>query len=162
MPQTPNILRTSETDKKHIDKKISESNKCQENPPSTPYNSCGKCTNKEENNLSPNYYAYSDFRALNCFRSSTKNCFILNFKTTISPSDTNECLICMSGYFLNIDKVCETLLPPNRKVTAKFSIASITASIKKQRKLQVSILFLFEFIICFLILEFNMEFRSAN
>jgi hypothetical protein len=117
------IVTGSSNHPAYIVKSCQQSNKCENNPPATPYNSCGKCTTSEESNLNPIYYAFSDFRAINCFKSFSKNCFILNFKSPIHSSNPNQCLVCMNGFFLNKDMQCESMLPPHRQNGATFSIS---------------------------------------
>lgn len=100
-----------------------QANKCDPNALNTPFNSCGRCTRAEESLPSPNFYAYSDFRLINCLPVNTKNCFILNTagSPTLSASVPNACGVCMAGFFLNEDKMCETLTIPSQVTTATFT-----------------------------------------
>jgi hypothetical protein len=90
-----------------------KSNKCHSSPPSSPYNSCGKCIESEVVSSKTVYYAFSDFRAINCLPSSTANCFILDSDDELSSSTANPCLVCNHGHYLNKDGLCEKISPPN-------------------------------------------------
>jgi hypothetical protein len=102
-----------------------QSNKCDSQSTNTPFNSCGRCTRAEESLPSPNFYAYSDFRLINCLPVNTRNCFIISTANspTLSASVPNTCGVCISGFFLNEDKVCESLTAPNQLAGSSFVAA---------------------------------------
>jgi hypothetical protein len=60
----------------------------------------------------------------NCLASFTNNCFLLKAAgLSANTSPGNACGVCVSGYFLNQDGVCELLTIPNIGASASFSWA---------------------------------------
>ena len=93
--------------------------KCDPNSLVRPFNSCGRCSTLEQTLTPPNYYAFSDFRLINCLPVTSPNCFII---APTSPSTTiaSICLICQSGFYLNIDSYCESIIIPNLATGSTF------------------------------------------
>lgn len=96
-----------------------KSNKCDPNPLNMPYNSCGRCTLLEQVLSPPNFYAYSDYRLINCLPVRTPNCFIIS-PSSPSTSVASICLICQAGFYLNIDGFCDLLTIPNASTNSSF------------------------------------------
>lgn len=88
------------------------------------YNTCGRCSTASVSATPPIYYAYTDHTLSNCLPSLSSNCFLLK-GTGLSTATTpgNACSVCVSGYFLNQDGVCELLTIPNIAQAATFSWA---------------------------------------
>lgn len=86
------------------------------------FNTCGRCSIASVSATPPIFYAFTDHTMSHCQPSISNNCFVLASAgiSTATPA-TNVCLICMSGYFLNQDKVCELLTVPNMASGASFS-----------------------------------------
>ncbi len=80
----------------------------------TSFNSCSKCDESKEYLPEQTFYGFHDFTLTNCFETSTQNCLILNPVGFSQFSKTNNCLICKSGFFLNVDSVCEKYVVPNQ------------------------------------------------
>lgn len=85
---------------------------CDASPPNMPWNACGRCSTASLTATPPIYYGYADHSFMNCYKSSTPNCFILS-GTTLDSSNPNPCKVCMAGYFLNQDGYCDLMTIPN-------------------------------------------------
>lgn len=89
------------------------SSNCATAPTNTPFNSCGACSTALANAATPTYFAYTDFRLINCLAVTTPNCFIVKYTSASLAATGNTCGVCMSGYFLNGDSYCDVLTIPN-------------------------------------------------
>lgn len=103
------------------------SNMCDPGATNTPFNSCGRCSTAQQSLPQPVYYAYTDFRLINCLQVNTANCYIIlndgSSPLSSSAQSPNSCGVCMAGYFRNEDRFCETLTVPNQANLAGFGNA---------------------------------------
>lgn len=95
----------------------------------SPFNSCGRCSTASDNSSPPVFYAFSDYRLINCLPSTVRNCFILNASGNDAGSNPLPCLVCKAGLHLNSDGYCESFNLPNQAVNARFSRAYLPLNI---------------------------------
>lgn len=88
-----------------------QSSNCNQSPSYLPFNTCSSCAVNQQGGTNPIFYAFTDFKLINCLPANTKNCFILTGSLGIPTKNT--CGVCLAGYFLNKDKICEQLQLPN-------------------------------------------------
>lgn len=102
---------------------------CDTSVPSGPFNSCGKCSTAAESASPAVFYAYSDYRLINCLPSAVRNCFILNASGSDAGANPLPCLVCKAGLHVNADGYCELYGIPNQAANAKFSRAYLPLNI---------------------------------
>ena len=96
---------------------------CDANAPNKPFNSCGRCSLAGLTLATPIYYAYSDWRLINCLPSSVKNCFINNFSGSSVTASVSTCNVCQSGFYKNYDGYCDQLTVPNSATGSSFVVS---------------------------------------
>lgn len=91
----------------------------------TQFNGCGKCRTDTELASSPTFFAFIDALLGGCVQVYSKNCFMVQNVDGVllpNPGTIYLCQVCKSGFFMNVDSICEAVKIPNMAENASFAI----------------------------------------
>lgn len=103
----------------------------------TQFNGCGKCRTDTELASSPTFYAFVDALLGGCVLVFTKNCLIARSEEAAlmnAAGTTYHCHVCKAGFFMNVDRVCESVKIANMASGATFAIPLFSGYVWDSRR----------------------------